>query len=116
MERISRWARLLLTFTLIATWSMPRVVATEMWKWMTDYQSGRPQLHPGQLGFPLLRPLQLAGRDPATSGLVLIGIVVVWGALPFVVITVYAGLTQVPKELVRRRSSTVPGRPRCSGW
>src|SRR3954454_2463354 len=36
MERISRWVRLLLTVTLIAAWAMPRVVAAEMWKWMTD--------------------------------------------------------------------------------
>jgi N,N'-diacetylchitobiose transport system permease protein len=100
MERVSRWARLLLTFTLIATWSMPRVVATEMWKWMTDYQSGVLNYVLDKLGFHQFAHYNWLVPTRPTSGLVLIGIVVVWGALPFVVITLYAALTQVPKELV----------------
>jgi N,N'-diacetylchitobiose transport system permease protein len=41
--------------------------------------------------------------NPCT-GWGIISALVVWGAIPFVAITVYAGLTQVPKELVEAAS------------
>ena len=34
----------------------------------------------------------------------MIAAIVVWGAIPFVAITLYAGLTQVPRELVEAAS------------
>ncbi len=34
----------------------------------------------------------------------MIAAIVIWGAIPFVAITVYAGLTQVPRELVEAAS------------
>ena len=107
MERVSRWVRLVLTFTLIAAWSMPRVVATEMWKWMTDYQFGVLNYALNKIGFHQFAHYNWFVPEHPMSGLVLIGIVVVWGALPFVVITLYAALTQVPKELVE--AATVDG-------
>ena len=100
MERTSRWARLLLTFVLIAAWSMPRVVATEMWKWMTDYQFGVLNYTLDKIGFHQFASYNWFVPSRPMPGLILVGIVVVWGALPFVVITLYASLTQVPKELV----------------
>jgi N,N'-diacetylchitobiose transport system permease protein len=39
-----------------------------------------------------------------TTGLAIIIAVVVWGAIPFVAITIFAGLTQVPQELVEAAS------------
>src|SRR5205807_8018679 len=36
----------------------------------------------------------------ARCGLVALTAVIVWGAIPFVTITVYAGLSQVPQELI----------------
>ena len=38
------------------------------------------------------------------SGLGVIAAVIVWGAIPFVAITVYAGLSQLPQELVEAAS------------
>jgi N,N'-diacetylchitobiose transport system permease protein len=104
MERTSRWVRILLTFTLVAAWSMPRVVATEMWKWMTDYQFGVLNYVLDKIGFHQFANYNWFVPTRPLPGLILIGIVVVWGALPFVVITLYASLTQVPKELVEAAS------------
>jgi len=43
-------------------------------------------------------------------------VLIVWGAVPFVVITLYAGLAQVPRDLVEaargRRCAAVAGLPR----
>ena len=107
MERTSRWARLLLTFTLIAAWAMPRVVAAEMWKWMTDYQFGVLNYTLNKIGFHQFAHYDWFVPSRNLPGLILVGVVVVWGALPFVVITMYATLTQVPKELVE--AATVDG-------
>jgi N,N'-diacetylchitobiose transport system permease protein len=100
MERVSRSVRIALTFTLVAAWSMPRVVATEMWKWMTDYQFGVLNYTLAKIGLHHFRNYNWMVPERPLPGLILIGIVVVWGALPFAVVTLYAALTQVPKELV----------------
>jgi N,N'-diacetylchitobiose transport system permease protein len=78
-----------------------------MWKWMTDYQSGVLNYILDKIGFHSFAHYNWLVPTRPMSGLVLIGIVVVWGALPFVVITLYAALTQVPKELVE--AATVDG-------
>ena len=38
------------------------------------------------------------------EGFIVIGAIIVWGAIPFVTITLYAGLTQVPRDLVEAAS------------
>src|ERR671935_2988318 len=40
LVRVSTWARLLLTSGLVLVWTMPAVVAVQIWKWMTNYQNG----------------------------------------------------------------------------
>jgi N,N'-diacetylchitobiose transport system permease protein len=90
--------RLLLTTGLVLAWAMPVVVAVNLWYWMVDYEFG-------VLNWTLteLRLGDFTHHDwfaNPWSGFTVIGAVIVWGAIPFVAITVYAGLTQVPRELV----------------
>src|SRR5919109_56207 len=40
LVRVSAWVRILLTAGLVLVWSMPQVVAVQVWYWMTDYQNG----------------------------------------------------------------------------
>jgi N,N'-diacetylchitobiose transport system permease protein len=107
MERVTKWIRIALTFTLVSAWAMPRAVAAEMWKWMTDYQFGVLNYTLDKLGLHQFHNYNWFVPTRTLPGFILVGIVVVWGALPFVVITLYAGLTQVPKELVE--AATVDG-------
>jgi len=96
--RVSAWARVLLTAGLVLVWAMPPVVAVQIFNWMTNPQNGvvnyaLTQLHVGDY----------YGHDwmgSTTSQLGLVTALIVWGALPFVAITVYAALSQVPHELV----------------
>jgi N,N'-diacetylchitobiose transport system permease protein len=98
LVRVSTWARVLLTSGLVLVWSMPVVVAVQVWVWMTNFQNGVVNY--------ILTQLQLGDFSQhdwyATtfSQLSLVTTLIVWGALPFVVITLYAGLAQVPAELV----------------
>jgi N,N'-diacetylchitobiose transport system permease protein len=82
-----------------------------MWKWMTDYQSGVLNYILDKIGFHQFAHYNWLVPTRPISGMVLIGLVVVWGALPFVVITLYAGLTQVPKELVEAAVCDGAGAP-----
>ncbi len=96
LRQMSRWARLLLTGGLIFVWATPVVVAIPIWQWMFDYQFGVLNWLLTKLGFDFTNHNWFA--DP-TEGLAVITGLVVWGALPFVIIAVYAALMQVPGEL-----------------
>jgi N,N'-diacetylchitobiose transport system permease protein len=98
LVRVSMWVRVLLTAGLVLAWSMPAVVAVQIWVWMTNFENGvlnyiLTELHVGEY----------AGHDwygSTFSKLAMVTLLIVWGAIPFVTITVYAGLAQVPRELV----------------
>ncbi len=98
LVRLSTWVRVLLTSGLVLVWSMPVVVAVQVWYWMTNFENGI-------LNY-LLTQLQVGDffhhdwYATPTSQLSMVTALIVWGALPFVVVTVYAGLAQVPQELV----------------
>lgn len=98
LVRISPVVRVMLTTGLVLVWSMPVVVAVQIFYWMTNFENG-------VLNY-LLTQLQLGdffNHDwyaTTFSSLSMVTLLIVWGALPFVVVTVYAGLAQVPHELV----------------
>jgi N,N'-diacetylchitobiose transport system permease protein len=98
LARLGSFMRLLLTTGLVLVWAMPVVVAVNIWIWMFDFEFGVVNY--------LLTELHLGDHvhhdwfENSTTGLAIIGAIVVWGAIPFVAITLFAGLTQVPKELV----------------
>ena len=98
LVRVSTWVRVLLTSGLVLVWSMPVVVAVQVWFWMTNFQNGilnhvLTQLHVGDY-------FQHDWYATTFSKLAMVTLLIVWGAIPFVTITVYAGLAQVPRELV----------------
>jgi N,N'-diacetylchitobiose transport system permease protein len=97
LARVSTWARLLVTGGLVLAWAMPAVVAVQLWYWMTNYENGvvnyvLTTLHAGDY-------VQHDWYGSPTSALAVTTTLVVWGAVPFVAITLYAALAQVPHEL-----------------
>jgi len=98
LVRVSGWVRIVLTSGLVLVWAMPQVVAVQVWFWMTNYQNGvvnwiLTELHFGDY-------LQHDWNTTTFSQLSLVTLLIVWGAVPFVAITLYAALSQVPAELV----------------
>jgi N,N'-diacetylchitobiose transport system permease protein len=97
LQRVSGWVKTLVNIALVASWGMPVIVATTVFKWLFDSDYG--------VFNALLSKLpgvDLVGHNWFASGpqgLAVIMLLVVWGAVPFVVITLGAGLTQVPKEM-----------------
>jgi N,N'-diacetylchitobiose transport system permease protein len=98
LVRVSTWVRLLLTGALVLVWSMPQVVAVQVWNWMTNYQNGilnyvLTELHLGNF-------FQHNWYTTTLSQYTMVTTLIVWAGLPFVAITIYAALSQVPRELV----------------
>jgi N,N'-diacetylchitobiose transport system permease protein len=98
LVQVSTIVRVLLTIGLVLVWAMPPVVAVQVWLWMTNYQNGvvnyvLTKLHVGDY-------IQHDWYATTVSQLGLATSLIVWGAIPFVVVTVYAGLATVPTELV----------------
>jgi N,N'-diacetylchitobiose transport system permease protein len=98
LTRVSTWVRVLLTAALVLAWSMPAVVAVQVWVWMTNFQNGILNYVLTELGVGDYA--QHNWYETTFSKLAMVSLLIVWGAIPFVTITVYAGLAQVPRELV----------------
>jgi N,N'-diacetylchitobiose transport system permease protein len=110
LVQVSGWVRLLLSTGLVLVWAMPAVVAVQIWYWMTDYQNGvlnhvLTELHVGDF-------FQHDWYATTFSKLAMVTLLMVWGAIPFVTITIYAGLAQVPRELVEAAEIDGAGRLR----
>ena len=97
LVRVSTWVRVLLSTGLVLVWSMPAVVAVQVFYWMTNFESGVLNYALAQIG---LVAEQHDFYETTFSKLAMVTLLIVWGAIPFVAITVYAGLAQVPRELV----------------
>jgi len=98
LVRVSTWVRILVTSGLVLVWAMPPVVAVQVWNWMTNYQNGvvnyvLTELHVGNY-------FHHDWYATTFSQLGIVTALIVWGAVPFVAITVYAALSQVPSELI----------------
>ncbi len=97
MRLMSTPVRLLVQTGLLLAWAMPVLAALTVWQWLFDSQYGVVNwlLTAAGLGFEghswLIEPL---------SFFFVAAVVVVWMSVPFVAFTIYAGLTQVPPELV----------------
>lgn len=97
MRRMHAPLRIAFTSVLVLVWAMPALVSITIWKWLFDYDYGVVNYVLGQINpdWALINWFQ-----DARIGLVIIGLLVVWGALPFVAISLYAALGQVPGELM----------------
>ncbi|MDX6512492.1 MAG: N,N-diacetylchitobiose transport system permease protein, partial [Gaiellaceae bacterium] len=98
LTRLEKFMRLLLTTGLVLVWAMPPVVSVNIWRWMVDYEFGVANWTLTKLGIG--NYLHHDWFANPWTGFGVITAVVVWGAIPFVAITVYAGLSQVPQELL----------------
>lgn len=97
LQRVSGWVKTLVNIALVASWGMPIIVATTVFKWLFDADYGILNALLSKLP-----GVEMIGHNWFASGpqgLAVITLLVVWGAVPFVVITLSAGLTQVPAEL-----------------
>jgi N,N'-diacetylchitobiose transport system permease protein len=98
LVRMGKLVRGALLVGLVWVWATPVAVAIAVWQWMVDFEFGvlnwtLTKLHVVDL-------IHYNWFDNPWTGFAVITAVVVWGAIPFAAITIYAGFSQVPQELV----------------
>jgi len=96
--QVSAPIRVLLGSGLVFVWATPVIVAIDIWQWMFDYEFGvvnylLTALHAGNF-------IHHNWFENPLQGFAVITVVVVWGAIPFVAITLFAALTQVPDDVL----------------
>jgi N,N'-diacetylchitobiose transport system permease protein len=98
MRRVAPSVRIAMIVAMMFVWAMPQLVATQTFRWLVDSDFG-------VLNYliDLLPGVDFANHswfaDPI-QGWTVITAIVVWAGIPFIAITLNAGLTQVPKELL----------------
>jgi N,N'-diacetylchitobiose transport system permease protein len=98
MQRVGTVARIVLQVSLLLAWAMPVVAAMTVWIWIVDWRRGL-------LNWLLVR-VGVDGADghnwlaEPLSFFVVAGVIVVWMSVPFVALSIYAGLTQVSTEVL----------------
>jgi N,N'-diacetylchitobiose transport system permease protein len=98
MRRVAPSVRIAMIVAMMFVWAMPQLVATQTFRWLVDSDFG-------VLNYliDLLPGVDFANHswfaDPL-QGWIVITTIVVWAGIPFIAITLNAGLTQVPKELL----------------
>lgn len=98
MLKLGRTMRLILSISMMLAWATPQVTATQVWQWLFDTRYGL-------INHTLVNVFGLRSFDGYSwlaeplSLLSVAGVIVVWGALPFVALTLYAGRTQISESL-----------------
>ncbi|QPZ39226.1 carbohydrate ABC transporter permease [Paramicrobacterium chengjingii] len=99
MMRVNAFFRLLISIGLLLAWAMPPVSSVVVWGWIVDTKYGL-------LNWVLnavTGTTDWSGHswliDPLSFYAVLT-VIITWMSVPFVAFTVYAGLTQVPDEVL----------------
>ena len=96
MLNMHKKIRYALNLVLILVWAMPQLVSISVWRWLFSFEFSIVTEVINRLGFDMDKHNYFVNT---LSGFLIIGGCVVWGALPFITISIYAALTQVPKDL-----------------
>lgn len=97
MRAVPTAVRIMLQIALLLAWAMPVVAAMTVWTWLFDWRRGVVNWLLDAVGLPFQQHNWL--QNPLSFFLVA-GIIVVWMSVPFVAFSLFAGLTQVPEDVL----------------
>jgi N,N'-diacetylchitobiose transport system permease protein len=98
MTRLNNGFKVLVSAGLLLAWAMPPITATVVWGWLFDTQSG-------VVNYVLstVFGLDFIGHSwliQPLSFFFVATVIITWQSVPFVAFTTFAGLTQVPNEVL----------------
>ena len=108
MGAVSAVGRLTLQVALLLAWAMPVVASMTVWTWIVNWRNGLLNWALERVGVDaqghnwLVEPL---------SFFVVAAVIVVWMSVPFVALSIYAGLTQLSPEVLE--AAEIDG---AGGW
>ncbi|MEW2502987.1 carbohydrate ABC transporter permease [Amycolatopsis sp. CA-161197] len=96
MRHLNPVVRIILQISLVLAWAVPVIATTTVFQWIFDQQYGILNKTLDRLGFHSF--IGYSWFSTGASTLTVIGLLVLWQAVPFVAFTLYAGLLGVPRE------------------
>ena len=98
MNALGTVVRAIVGAGLLLAWAMPPISATVVWQWIFDTQYGLANWVVTTLGIADYRGHSWLAEPLSFYSVATV--IVVWMGVPFVALTLYAGLTQLPREIV----------------
>ena len=105
MRAVGRVARLTLQISMLLAWAMPMVAAVTVFKWLFDWRTGVVNWIFVQAGIVEMHEHHWLAAP--LSFFFVASLVIIWMSVPFVALSVYAGLMQVPEEV--REAARIDG-------
>lgn len=96
LGKVSGWVRIIMLLSMVMVWAMPPIIAMPIWRWLIDQRFGVLNYVLNKIGILPTRTFSWFA-DPLTGWMVITAIVV-WGALPFVVISLHAAVSAVSTD------------------
>ena len=109
MRAVGRVGRISLQIALLLAWAMPVVASMTVWTWLVDWRRGLVNWILVRVGIDEAQGHNWLA-DPL-SFFVVAGVIVVWMSVPFVALSVYAGLTQLSPDVLE--AAEIDG---AGGW
>ena len=98
MRAVPAAVRVVIQISLLLAWAMPMVAAVTVFRWLFDYRSGVVNWLLTSVGLDQFASYAWLSQ-PSTFFLVASAIII-WMSVPFVALSLYAGLTQVSTEVI----------------
>ena len=109
MRAVHGWVKLVIQVALLLAWATPVVAAVTLFRWMFDTRTGVVNWLLVQVG--LTQYQGHAWLAQPLSFFFVATLIIVWMSVPFVALSLFAGLTQVNDELLE--AARIDG---ASGW
>lgn len=97
LMRMSKPLQMAINTVMIIVWAMPQLVGISIWRWMFSFDFSVISSFIRSIGIDF--PNTNWFVNPVV-GFGIIGLVIIWGAIPFITISLYAGLTQIPRDYI----------------
>jgi N,N'-diacetylchitobiose transport system permease protein len=97
MMRMSKPLKLAVSTALMLVWATPQFIGATIWRWFFDTEFGVVNWVAFKLGF--IPTVQHSWYTSQWTAFLVIFIVVVWQAVPFVALAIYGALLTVPEDL-----------------
>ncbi len=98
MRAVHGWVKLVVQVAMLLAWATPVVASVTVFRWLFDSRTGVVNWLLVQLGFDKMQGYSWLS-EPITFFLVAT-LIIVWMSVPFVALSLFAGLTQVNDELI----------------
>jgi len=98
MRAVASWVRVAIQIAMLLAWATPVIAAVTVFRWLFDNRTGVVNWSLTQIGLTQFR--QFSWLSQAHTFFLVAALVIVWMSVPFVALSIYAGLTQVSEEVL----------------